>query len=78
MSPSTSSEMLFTNNINSIGLNIEPCGTPLVTLPQSDFTPFIVTVAVFKKLTNAVVVDTDFINIALTKPSTKSRQRNNN
>ena len=35
-------------------------------------------VAVFKKLTNAVVVDTDFINIALTKPSTKSRQRNNN
>ena len=35
-------------------------------------------VAVFKKLTNAVVVDTDFINITLTKPSTKSRQRNNN
>ena len=37
-----------------------------------------ITIAVFKKLTNAVVVDTDFINIALTKPSTKSRQRNNN
>ena len=29
--------MLFTNNINSIGPNTEPCGTPLVTLPQSDF-----------------------------------------
>ena len=38
----------------------------------------LISVAVFKKLTNAVVVDTDFINITLTKPSTKSRQRSNN
>ena len=39
---------------------------------------YLLTVAVFKKLTNAVVVDIDFINIALTKPSTKSRQKSNN
>ena len=35
-------------------------------------------VTVFNELTNAVVEDTDFINVLLTKPSTKSRQRNNN
>ena len=42
--------------------------------PGADAPP----VTVFKKLTNAVVEDTDFINVLLTKPSTKSRQRNNN